>query len=114
MNEKYKKFIPLIIVGVIALIAVIVYIIKNQVGMATKASDLSTPADFWAGLWQGAIVVLAFIASLFDKNIELYEVNNTGFWYNFGFIFGLTAAMGGAKGTRGKKSSKEETTPTKE
>jgi len=46
------------------------------------------PAGFWAGLWHGLICVVTFIISLFNDTVHMYEVNNTGGWYNFGFLLG--------------------------
>jgi hypothetical protein len=94
MKNKYKKYIPLFIVGGLLLLAAGIYIAKNRIGMATRIGSPSEPANFWLGLWQGLIICLAFITSWFDKNIVLYQVNNTGFWYNFGFVIGLTIAIG--------------------
>jgi hypothetical protein len=57
-------------------------------------------AGFFMGLWHGFIVFFTFIASLFFDNIGIYEINNNGGWYNFGFIIGVSSFFGGgAKGT---------------
>ncbi len=55
----------------------------------------SKPANFWAGLWHGLIVIITFIISLFNKSVKIYEVNNYGWPYNFGFILGLMCSIGG-------------------
>lgn len=55
---------------------------------------LSKPAGFWAGLWHGLIVVITFIISLFTDSVTIYEVNNSGGWYNFGFVLGLLISLG--------------------
>ena len=46
-------------------------------------------AGFWAGIWHGFIIIVTFIISLFDKTVGIYEVNNTGWPYNLGFLIGL-------------------------
>lgn len=57
-------------------------------------------AGFWMGLWHGFISLFTFIISLFNENVNIYEVNNNGGWYNFGFIFGVSIFFGGSsKGT---------------
>lgn len=56
------------------------------------------PAGFWLGLWHGAIAFVAFIISLFNDNVGIYEVNNNGGWYNFGYILGLMIVWGGGGG----------------
>ena len=60
-------------------------------------------AGFWAGLWHGFICVFTFIIGLFSDNVTMYEVNNSGNWYNFGFLLGAAIFLGGGSGTGGKK-----------
>lgn len=55
----------------------------------------SKPAGFWAGLWHGIIVVITFIISLFTNTVKIYEINNTGWPYNLGFVLGLFVSIGG-------------------
>lgn len=54
------------------------------------------PAGFWAGLWHGIISVIALVVGLFHEGVEIYERNNTGGWYDFGFLLGVTAIWGGS------------------
>jgi len=65
------------------------------------------PAGFWAGLWHGLICVITFIISLFTDKVAMYEVNNSGGWYNFGFLLGALIALGGGGGTSCKKRRKK-------
>ena len=50
-------------------------------------------AGFWLGLWQGLISPITFVVSLFNPDVNIYEVNNNGNWYNFGFILGVASAF---------------------
>ena len=50
---------------------------------------------FWSGLWHGFISPVTFIISLFTKNVNVYEVHNSGNWYNFGFMLGISMIFGG-------------------
>ncbi len=59
------------------------------------------PAGFWLGLWQGLISPIVFVISLFTDTINIYEVDNNGNWYNFGFMLGVSFAFGGAAGSGG-------------
>jgi hypothetical protein len=52
-------------------------------------------AGFWQGLWQGIIAPITFIISLFNPNVQFYEVHNNGNWYNFGFVLGAGILTGG-------------------
>lgn len=49
----------------------------------------ASPAGFWAGLWHGLLIVIVFIVSLFTSKIRIYETNNKGRIYDFGFILGI-------------------------
>jgi len=58
-------------------------------------------AGFWLGLWHGLISPISFIVSLFNKNVDIYEVHNSGSWYNFGFVLGAGLFLqGGILGSR--------------
>ncbi len=59
-------------------------------------------AGFWAGLWHGLICVFTFIISLFSDSVRMYEVNNTGGWYNFGFLLGVAIFFGSSAGSKGR------------
>jgi hypothetical protein len=66
------------------------------------------PAGFWAGLWHGLISLFTFIISLFSDSVRLYELTNTGGWYDFGFILGISIFWGGGcKSQQMKKGKKE-------
>jgi hypothetical protein len=106
MDEKMKKFIPLFVLIALAIVAVAIYIIVYHVGMPTRDQS-GAPAGFWLGLWQGLIVFLSFIASWFDNNIVLYQVNNNGLWYNLGYVIGLIVLGAGGRGGARASRTKE-------
>ena len=58
-------------------------------------NDQNAIAGFWLGLWQGFIAPIVFVVSLFRHNLSIYEVHNSGAWYNFGYLFGLACFFGG-------------------
>lgn len=43
---------------------------------------------FFYGLLHGFITPVSFIASLFRDDVAIYAVNNSGSWYDFGFLLG--------------------------
>ncbi len=61
-------------------------------------------SGFFRGFWHGLISPITFVISLFNKNVRLYEVHNTGGWYNFGFVLGAGLFLSG--GILGKKKKK--------
>jgi hypothetical protein len=72
----------------------------NILAVAGPGSLFQVPgapaAGFWAGLWHGLITPITFIVSLFTPNVRIYEIHNRGRWYDFGFVIGLSASVGGS------------------
>lgn len=60
-------------------------------------------AGFWLGLWHGVIVPVTFVISLFTDAVSVYEVSNTGNWYDFGFVFGVMMSLGGGGAGAGRR-----------
>jgi hypothetical protein len=61
------------------------------------------PAGFWLGLWQGFIAPITFFISLFTDNVNIYEVNNNGNWYDFGYVIGAGLLLSGGIFGRSRK-----------
>ncbi|POH63854.1 hypothetical protein C3B59_10750 [Cryobacterium zongtaii] len=86
---------------VAALAAVVVLAALLLTGCAPGANDAAATvppeelAGFWLGLWQGFISPITFIVSLFNAEVNIYEVRNDGNFYNFGFMIGVAIAFGG-------------------
>ncbi|HET7839409.1 MAG TPA: hypothetical protein VFL04_06585 [Rectinemataceae bacterium] len=87
------------------LVLALVLVLVSLSGCAPGPNELQGPTDsrgrlpgFWQGLWNGAIAPVTFIVSLFTDRVQPYEVHNSGRWYNFGYILGLSIAFGGGAG----------------
>jgi len=65
-------------------------------GPDTASHAAGAGAGFWLGLWHGLISPVTFVVSLFNSDVNLYEVQNNGNWYNLGFMLGVSAAFTGA------------------
>jgi hypothetical protein len=71
-------------------------------------------AGFWLGLWHGVISPITFLISLFTDDVTLYEVHNSGGWYDFGFVLGAGILFGGGffgaprAGRRAKRGQNEQ------
>jgi hypothetical protein len=89
-------------VAVLVLVGALLLLSSCSAGPNTAAETGEDPAGFWLGLWHGIIVLITFVISLFNDNVSMYEVNNNGNWYDFGFLLGLMASLGGA-GSRARK-----------
>ena len=71
-----------------------------------------SPAGFWYGLWHGVISLISLIIHIFNNYVFVYEINNTGGWYDFGFLLGVICIWGGGshmscKSSADKKRDKE-------
>ncbi|MFW2371788.1 MAG: hypothetical protein ACN4GM_01605 [Gammaproteobacteria bacterium] len=69
-------------------------------------------AGFWYGLWHGVISFISMIIHIFNDHVMVYEINNTGGWYDFGFLIGVISIWGGGshmscKSAANKKRDKE-------
>ncbi len=57
-------------------------------------------AGFFSGVWHGWIAPFAIIAHAFNSDIRVYEVNNTGIWYDVGFYIAVISGFGSIGLTR--------------
>ncbi|MGN6589639.1 MAG: hypothetical protein ACTHKE_05045 [Sphingomicrobium sp.] len=69
--------------------------------VATEAAGAVAPhaPGFLMGLWHGFIFPVAWIVSLFDPNVAIYAVPNSGGWYDFGYFLGIVVFGVGARKT---------------
>jgi hypothetical protein len=82
------------------MVAALVVLAACAAGANTVAqAQQPDAAGFWLGLWQGLISPITFLISLFNNHVNVYEVNNNGNWYNFGFMLGVAMAFGGPAGS---------------
>ena len=77
----------------------------------TQFSEQS-PAGFFYGIWHGIISVISLIIHIFNDSVLVYEIKNTGGWYDCGFLIGVTSIWGGGchmscKSSANKKRDKE-------
>ena len=71
------------------------------------SSDPDDPAGFFTGIWHGWIAPASLIYGFFNHDIGIYEVYNTGWWYDFGFYIAIIGGFGGFAFVR-KKSKKKD------
>jgi hypothetical protein len=86
-----KRIIVLILM--IAVFALLLTACAPGDGTATA----SKPAGFFWGIWHGWIAPISLIVGLFNTN-------NTGWWYDFGFYIAIISGFGGLSLFRRKKS----------
>lgn len=67
----------------------------------------SRPAGFLWGIWHGWIAPISVILGFFDRKIRVYEVMNTGWWYDLGFYIAIISGFGGLSLFRKKGSDRD-------
>lgn len=100
----YQSHKPLFLITVIILLA--------SCAAGDDQFTAESPADFWYGLWHGVISIISMIIHIFNSEVSVYEINNTGGWYDFGFLLGVICVWGGGshmscKSSAEKKRDKE-------
>ncbi len=63
-------------------------------------------AGFFFGIWHGWIAPISIIWHIFDDSVRIYEVNNTGIWYDVGFYIAVISGFGGISLSRGSARRK--------
>lgn len=63
------------------------------------------PAGFFSGIWHGWIAPFSLIYSIFNKDVGIYEVYNSGFWYDLGYYMAIISGFGGLALSRRKKKN---------
>ncbi len=87
--------------AVVAFAAVVLLLASCLPGDGKNSAE--KPANFLTGIWHGWIAPLSLIVGIFKGNIRLYEPNNSGWWYDFGFYMAIISGFGGLALSRRKK-----------
>ena len=95
------------VVSILGILLVLVFVLSSCVAgpneLEKKPNTEGKIAGFWKGLWHGLIAPITFIISIFTKNVRFYEVHNSGFWYNFGFVLGAGLFLSGGILGKGRR-----------
>lgn len=89
MNLHNFRFFKLLV-----LISVLLVLSSCAAGDAQFSQG--NPAGFWSGLWHGIIAFISLVIHMFNESVSVYEINNTGGWYDFGFLLGVIFVWGGS------------------
>ena len=89
MSRKMK--IALLAVLILGMLALFTGCVPGD-GVNTAAK----PANFFWGIWHGWVAPISFILGLFNNGqTRIYEVNNVGLWYDFGYYIAVISGFGG-------------------
>lgn len=94
---KHKKLLLL------GLMLVLLMALLTACAPGDGANTPDHPAGFFSGVWHGWIAPVTLVVSIFNRNISIYEVNNIGFWYNFGYYMAIISGFGGLALSRKKR-----------
>lgn len=97
MKSKFRKKIVLLLLS-----ATMIFILSGCIP-GDGSYTVNSPAGLLSGVWHGWIAPISLILSFFDRSTRIYEVINTGFWYDFGFYMAIISGFGGLSLSRAKK-----------
>ncbi len=93
---KNKKILVLIMIALLAMM-----LTGCMPGDEKYTQD--DPAGFFWGIWHGWIAPLSLIFGFFNDTTRIYELNNSGLWYDLGFYIAIISGFGGFSLSRKKK-----------
>jgi len=96
MNMKIKYFFML------ATLFLLMTLLTGCVPGDGANNDQNLAGFFW-GIWHGWIAPISLIIGLFKDNIRLYEIHNSGWWYDLGFYIAVISGFGSISLFRRKK-----------
>jgi hypothetical protein len=88
---------------VLSLVVMTVLLSGCVPGDATSSDE--HPAGFFWGVWHGWIAPISLIIGLFKDNVRIYEVHNSGWWYDLGFYLAIISGFGSLSFSRRKHHS---------
>ncbi|MDD3212037.1 MAG: hypothetical protein PHY64_00045 [Eubacteriales bacterium] len=92
---KTKKILLLVLM-------ILLLLMMTSCAPGDGANSVEHPAGFFTGIWHGWIAPVTLVISLFNKNINIYEVHNVGFWYDLGYYMAIISGFGGLALSRKK------------
>lgn len=71
-------------------------------------ATIAKPAGFLWGVWHGWLAPVSLLIGLFNKDVRVYEIINTGWWYDLGFYIAVISGFGSISLSRKKSKEKKE------
>lgn len=94
----------ILLVPIVLILAMMTGCTAGPNQLAGSPDENGRVAGFWHGLWHGFTVLFTFIISLFTDKVRIYDVHNSGGWYNFGFLLGVMIFFGGGSSEAGRRT----------
>jgi len=87
------------IIGLLVIIGALSLVSVNLIFLPGDPHYIIGKAGFISGIVHGLLAPITLILALFIK-VNMYELNNVGWWYNLGFLLGLLSVWAGGQKTR--------------
>lgn len=97
MKMRSKKYFLLVAM----LLALMVLLSGCVPGDGTYTAQ--NQAGFFWGIWHGWVAPISLVIGLFNHDIRIYEINNSGWWYDLGYYLAVISGFGGISLFRKKK-----------
>jgi hypothetical protein len=95
-HAHYKK-----ILGIVCLLLTLILLLSSCLPGTLIATE-DNPAGFFMGIWHGWIAPISLVVGIFDPQVRIYEQDNTGWLYDFGFYIAIISGFGGLSLARRK------------
>ncbi len=80
---------------VILLLIIITILFLTSCTPGGGSNNPDNLAGFFMGIWHGWIAPVSLFMGFFNPEIRIYEVYNSGWWYDFGFYMAIISGFGG-------------------
>jgi hypothetical protein len=98
----------LLIIGVLLVMLTMVGCMPGPNTLEDTPDEGGDVAGFFMGLWHGFISPITFVVSIFSPDTTVYEVHNSGAWYDLGFLLGIGMISGGSGGGAARATQKRD------
>lgn len=92
----------------IVILLIIIIMLVSLSGCIPNESEVTNTAGFFSGVWHGWIAPVSLFLKIFNSDYSIYNQNNTGFWYEFGFYMAIISGFGSLSLFRNKKKDKND------
>lgn len=96
VQSNYKKMVLILM-----LLTLVLFLFTACLPGTLTRTDIGK-AGFIIGIWHGWVAPISLIVGLFDPMVRIYEQNNVGWWYDFGFYIAIISGFGGISLARRK------------
>jgi hypothetical protein len=80
--------------------SILIAIVASRCAYQPAPEAVYDPPGFFAGLLHGFLIVFSFIGGIFT-DMRIYSFPNSGGWYDFGYLLGASAFLGGSGASAG-------------